>query len=250
MTWFRRLSLRGRLVLIGTTGLALGLAAGGAVLVAVLHVVQVRALDESARRTAEDVAGLVDVGRLGDPVPTAGTQVVQVLDGQSRIRAASMGADRLVALLRPAELDAARHGAVVRVDGARVGQDGPLRVVAVDAGPADDRRTVVVAAPARDLEASVRLLRWGLVLVYPVLLAALAVLAWRVVGWTLRPVEALRAGAEEIKAVPPFLAEGPQLLGHFLDVLVGELLVVRHESSLMPHRRLSHTARCDERGNW
>src|SRR5262249_37300866 len=36
--------------------------------------------------------------------------------------------------------------------------------------------------------------------VYPLLLAALAALAWWVVGWTLRPVEALRQGAEEVSA--------------------------------------------------
>ena len=192
--WFRRLSLRGRLVLIGTTGLALGLLAGGLVLVGVLHLVLKRSLDEGARRTAADVAALVDEGRLADPVPTAGTQVVQVLDGNGRVEAASVGADRLVALLRPGELAAARGGAVVVVDGSRAGVDGPARVVAKTAGT----RTIIVAVPAREVEASVRTVRSALLVAYPLLVAALAVLAWRVVAWTLRPVEGLRRGAEEI----------------------------------------------------
>jgi signal transduction histidine kinase len=198
MRWFRRLSLRGRLVLIGTAGLAVGLAAGGAVLVAVLHYVQSNALDESARRTALDVAGLVDAGALADPIPTAGTQIIQVLDNEGRVRAGSVGADRLVALLRPEQLRKARGGAVIRVRGAHAGQEGPLHVVAVRAGDAQEPRTVVVAAPAQDLETSGSLLRLALIVTYPVLVAVLAVLAWRVVGWALRPVEALRAGAEEI----------------------------------------------------
>jgi signal transduction histidine kinase len=37
-----------------------------------------------------------------------------------------------------------------------------------------------------------------LLVTFPLLLGALAVIAWRVIGWTLRPVEQLRAGAEQI----------------------------------------------------
>jgi signal transduction histidine kinase len=37
-----------------------------------------------------------------------------------------------------------------------------------------------------------------LLITFPLLLAALAAVAWRVIGWTLRPVEALRVGAERI----------------------------------------------------
>jgi signal transduction histidine kinase len=39
-----------------------------------------------------------------------------------------------------------------------------------------------------------------LLIAYPLLVAAIAVLAWRVVGWALRPVEELRQGAERISA--------------------------------------------------
>jgi signal transduction histidine kinase len=44
----------------------------------------------------------------------------------------------------------------------------------------------------------VRLLRNILLIAFPLLLVALAAVAWRVIGLTLRPVEALRTGAEEI----------------------------------------------------
>jgi signal transduction histidine kinase len=196
VSWFRQLTLRGRLILIGTVGLAVGLAAGGLLLVTVLNVVLQRAVDAGARQTAEDVATRVEAGQLTDPIPTAGSQIVQVLDPGGGIESASFGADRLVPLLPPDKLaKAAQAGEVVAVEGDAASHEGPLRVVARQTV---DGRTVVVAAPAQDLRASVRIMRVALLVAYPLLLAALAALAWRVVGWTLRPVEALRRGAEEI----------------------------------------------------
>lgn len=194
----RRLTLRGRLLLIATIGLAVGLMASGLLLITVLNYVLVRSVDDSARATATDVAALVEADALADPIPTAGTQYVQVLDDRHRIRAASVGADRLVSLLHPDELTAARRGEVVVVDGDRIGITGHLRVVAEPAGD----RTVVVGVPDRDVVDSVQTVRRGLLAAYPLLVGALAVLAWRVVGWALAPVEALRQGAEEISAAP------------------------------------------------
>lgn len=203
--WWGRLTLRARLILLGCAGLVLGLAAGGALLLAALHVTLQNSVDTGARRTASDVAALVEADRLPDPVPVTGGPVVQVLDPQGRIRAASLGADRLTALLRPGELAAARSGAVVVVDGSRAATSGPLRVVAIDAGPASDRRTVLVAAPAGQVDAAVVAVRRALLFAYPLLVAVLAVLAWWVVGATLRPVEALRRGAEEVTGERPRL---------------------------------------------
>jgi len=198
VSWLRRLSLRGRLMLIGTAGLAVGLAAGGLLLVTVLHVVLKRTVDADARQTGQDIAALVATDQLADPVPTAGSQIVQVIDEQGGIRSASAGADRLVPMLPRADLDRARNGAVIAVHGDAAGREGPLRVVAVPAASLEGDRTVLVAVPAQDIEASVRTMRVALLVAYPLLLAALAALAWRVVGWTLRPVEALRQGAEVI----------------------------------------------------
>jgi signal transduction histidine kinase len=56
----------------------------------------------------------------------------------------------------------------------------------------------MVAKPVADLTESVHVLRSTLLAVFPLLVVGLAVLAWRVVGAALRPVEALRRGAEEI----------------------------------------------------
>lgn len=196
--WLSRLSLRSRLLLVGTTGLAVGLAIGGLVLVTVLRTTLERTADSAATATAQDVAALIDADRLPDPIPAGGTTVVQVVDGAGRVRAASAGADRLVSVLRADELTAARDGGAGYLPGYRFGVSGVVRVVAVEAGPASDRQTVVVAAPASDIAESVAVVRTGLLVGFGLLLAVLAALAWRIVGATLRPVEALRLGAEEI----------------------------------------------------
>jgi signal transduction histidine kinase len=194
--WLRRLSLRGRLILIGSVGLAVGLLLGGLLLVTVVHLVLVRAVDNNARRTASDISALIDADGLSDPIATTGTQYVQVLDEGRRIQAASVGADRLVPLLHSDELARARSGQIVVVGADRIGLVGELRVAVQAAGD----RTVLVGTPDVDVESSVRTVRGVLLVAYPLLVATLAFLAWHVVGWALAPVEALRRGAEEVSA--------------------------------------------------
>jgi len=194
--WWLRQSLRTRLMLLGVGGMTLGLAAGGAVLVAVLGVTLQRSADAEATQTGRDVARLVEQDALPEPLPVAGEQLVQVVDGQGRVLAASIGADRLTPMLREAELADLRAGERLFIDGDRSGVRGPVRVVAVPAGEA----TVVVAKPMSDLRHSLERMRAVLLVAFPLLVGALAVVAWRVVGATLRPVEALRVAAAEITA--------------------------------------------------
>jgi signal transduction histidine kinase len=180
------------------------LGAGLTVAAAMLAVTNARSvqstLDAGAIRSAQDIAALVDAGQLPDPVPTVGegTLVVQVVDANGRIRAASAGADRLVSLLPPDQLRRAEAGERFYVDGERIGLAGLLRVAAVRAGPRSDPRTVVVGVGATGVRDSMKALRTGLLVGAPLLLGLLALLNWRLIGWTLRPVEALRRGAAEI----------------------------------------------------
>lgn len=194
----RRLSLRSRLILLGTAGLAVGLAFGGFVLVTVLRTSLERTVDSAATQTARDVAALIDANRLPDPIPAGGTTVVQVVDRLGRVRAASAGADRLVPGLSTEDLNAVRGGTNGYLPGSLFGVSDVVRVVAVDAGPADDRQTVIVATPAGDIAESARVVQTGLLIGFGLLLLILVGLAWRIVGATLRPVEALRLGAEKI----------------------------------------------------
>lgn len=195
---WQRLGLRARLLLIGVLGVAAALAIGSVALYTVLTLVSFRNLDDSGAATAADVAALVEQGRLPDPIPVTGNQIVQVVDSRDRVVSASVNADRLTALLLPRELDQALAGARVEVPGSRVGLDSPLRVLAVDAGTGDARSTVVVAQQFDYIEHSQRILKLTLLAIYPLLLAALALIAWRIMGAALRPVDALRSSADRI----------------------------------------------------
>ncbi|MFR9779837.1 sensor histidine kinase [Micromonospora sp. MS34] len=185
-------------MLIGVAGLSVGLALGGALLLGALGWTLQRTVDAEAFRTADAVALLADSEALPDPLPVAGGQLrVQVVDGQARIRAASIDADRLVPMLRADQLRAGGRQRLV-VDGRRVGLTGPVRVVTVPAGSPADPLTVLVAKSMTDVRHSLHVVRAMLLVGFPPLVAGLAVVAWRVVGATLRPVEALRRGAAEI----------------------------------------------------
>jgi len=193
----RGLGLRARLVLLTTAGLAVGLIVGGVVLTVVLRVGLERAADNSIQRTAEEVASLIESDRLPDPIPAGGTTLVQVLDQQGRVLAASLGTDRLVAALGPDQLQAALTGPNT-LSGNDFGIQGAVRVAAHTAVGPDGPVVVLVATPSSDIDDAVRVVRLSLVVGFAVLLAILAAVAWRLVGATLRPVEALRAGAERI----------------------------------------------------
>ena len=191
---WQRLSLRARLLLIGVAGVATALAVGSVALYGVLTLASYRTLDASANATAQEVADLVDRGRLPDPIPVTGSQIVQVVDSRDRVVSASANADRLTALLLPGERTTALSGEPVVVPGSRMGGTSALRVVAVPAGP----HTVLVAQQFDDVVHSQHILRTTLLATYPLLLAVLALIAWRVIGAALRPVEALRSSAELI----------------------------------------------------
>jgi signal transduction histidine kinase len=157
-----------------------------------------RTLDTEALASAQEVAAMVDENRLPSPIPVSGAQVVQVIDAQQRVIGGSVTADRLTPLLRPNELATALAGEAVVVDGVRVGTSEPLRVRAIPAGSANAPVSVIIGLPIGDVLATRTALRNALLITFPLLLAALAAIAWRVIGWTLQPVEQLRAGAEQI----------------------------------------------------
>jgi signal transduction histidine kinase len=195
-----RLGLRPRLLVVSVAAVAVALLAGGVLLYAVMTAALNRAVEGEARGTAREVAALVDAGRLPESLPVTGSQVVQVLDDQYRVVAGSPLADRLTPLVSAEELALLADGRSLTVPGRRTGLSGELQVAAVGAGPAADRVTVVAALPTADLDTSQRLLRRLLLVFFPLLLAALAAIVWRVSGSALRPVEELREGAERIGA--------------------------------------------------
>ena len=191
-------SLRLRLLALGVAGVAMALALGSLVLYAVLTFTLNRALDDGAFDSARAVAAMVSEETVPNPLPVSGSQVVQVVDSSGAVVSASMTADRLTPLLRPPELTKALAGERISIPGARAGLSGTLRAIALPAGSPSASRSVIVAVPVSDIEQSQRVLRNTLLLAYPPLVAIMALIAWRVIGSTLKPVETLRSGAARI----------------------------------------------------
>ncbi len=198
MGLLRRLSLRARLSLVSVVALAVGLVVGGVLLVGVLNFALLRAVNAEALDTARAVADLVDQDALSDPVPVSPGMQVQVVDPQGRVRASSGTADRLVPILYPGELRDLPDGGGMVIPGDRIRLTGAARVVMVEAGRPGDPVRVLVARSTADVAQGVHILRITLLIAFPLLVALIAAVSWRVVGAALRPVEALRAGAEEI----------------------------------------------------
>ena len=192
------MSLRIRLLALGVTGVALALALGSLVLYAVLTFTVNRTVDDGAFASARAVAAMVSDNAVPSPLPVSGSQVVQVVDGSGAVVSASVSADRLTPLLRPPELARALAGQRIPIPGARAGLSGTLRAIAVRAGPSHAAQSVIVAVPVNDIEQAQSVLRTTLLLAYPPLVVVMALIAWRVIGSTLKPVETLRSGAARI----------------------------------------------------
>jgi signal transduction histidine kinase len=182
-----------------TVGLAVALVAGALLLRGTLQATLTREVDNTARQGGQEVVALINGNQPPpDPVVVAGTLTVQVLGPDGRIVNASPGADRLVPLLPPAQAATlARTGHAVQLDGRPFGIPYLMRVVAV---PADGGQIVLSAAAYTEVRDSMMALSRALLVGTPLLLLLLAGATWLVVGSTLRPIAALRRGAQMVTA--------------------------------------------------
>ena len=180
-----------------TVGLAIALAAAALLLRGALQGSLTREVDGTARQGAHEVAALAEANRLPRTLLT-GTLTVQVLGATGQVVDASATADRLVPLLPPAQAAAlARSGRAVLLDGRPFGIPYPMRVVAV---PASGGEIVLAGAVYTQVRDSMMTLTRALLVGTPLLLLLLAGVTWLVVGSTLRPISALRRGAQVITA--------------------------------------------------
>src|SRR5215472_11116346 len=145
-----------------TLGLAVALAAAALLLRGAVQGSLTREVDGTARQGAREVAALADTGQLPHTV-LAGTLTVQA----------------------------------VRLDGRPFGIPYLMRVVAV---PASRGEIVLSGAAYTQVRDSMRTLTGALLVGTPLLLLLLAGVTWLVVGSTLRPISALRRGAQVITA--------------------------------------------------
>ncbi|HEU5268532.1 MAG TPA: ATP-binding protein, partial [Jatrophihabitans sp.] len=131
---------------------------------------------------------------------SGGVSMVQVVNAENQVIAASPGVDTAVSMVTADQLAKARQGAHLTISGERASQDAPIRVIAVDANPPAGQRTVLVGTDLGRVFDSSRLLQRALLFGGPLIVMAMAALTWWVVGLTLQPVAALRRGAAELSA--------------------------------------------------
>jgi signal transduction histidine kinase len=213
VTWWRRLTLRGRISLISTGVVAVGVILGAVVLVLAVRISLERTLDSSARRAGANAAALVRANQNQTvlPISVAGAEQVQLVNAAgTAVRGGSPGSDLGKPLLNPDEMRRALEGGAVEISAARAAGADALRVVAVPVGN-DAGEVVLVATPASRIADAENAVRDAALVGAPVGLLAVAVLTYLVVGRTLQPVAALRAGARSIAAGGRVGPEGPRL---------------------------------------
>ncbi|MGI8666838.1 MAG: sensor histidine kinase [Jatrophihabitans sp.] len=214
--WWRRRSLRARITLLATSLFTVALIFAGVILLFTVGQSLLNTLDSSAERSGTDVAALVRSGRLPQQVlaGSGGVSLVQVVDGDNRVVAASPGADSAVSVLRPDELARVRAGARLTVAGDRASLDDPLRVVGIKADVRAGQRTVLVGTDLGRVFDSSRLLERALLFGGPLIIGAMAALTWWITGLTLRPVAALQRGAAELSAAGLARSRLPEPVAH------------------------------------
>jgi len=195
----REFSLRSRLLWLSVMVVTAGLAVGGVLLIGVLNFALLRAVNAEASDTAAGVVKLIEQHSLAEVIQVNPSMQVQVIDGRGRVLAISAGADRLIPMLHDDELRGLKDGDITEIPGDRIGlPGGAARVVMRTAGAPSNPVRVLVARSTDDLDQGVHILRVTLLIAFPLLVGMLAAIMWRVLGAALRPVDALRAGAEEI----------------------------------------------------
>lgn len=193
---WRGQSLRARITVVATALFAFAVLTGAILLLVVQRASLIRSLDSQATRTGQAVASTRASGtKPSNVIATVGLQV-QVLDRDGQVTASSGSADGVKPLLTSSELDEAREGHAIDVPPERGNTNQELRVVAVPAGD----ETVLVASGLGGVNDSLRILRSAALIGCPVAVLTMALATYFIVGRALRPVAALRRGAQEITA--------------------------------------------------
>ena len=194
------LTIRARLVLIAVAVVLIALLAGSSLLVWAVSTVLERADESAARQRATEVVSLISAdgvravaAELRESSPSG--QVVQILTDTGTVIGASdrRAASRALSAQRPG---VGRFAAIQR-DLDWLGE-GDWTVVATAVAADSAVYRVQVAVPIRVQRKTVQTVAIFLLAATPVLLAAVAVAVWLLVGRTLRPVERIRTDVAAI----------------------------------------------------
>jgi signal transduction histidine kinase len=194
--WWVRQSLRARLTLLATALFSFAVITGAVLLLVLQRYALTRVLDQSANKTAGDIAELFSSGKEPTTLPptSGGITAVQVVDARDVVVAASPGSDRHTSIVTPRELQAVRQGDRPTITSST--SDAQLRVVGRRLGD----RTILVSTDVSRVDDSLRELTRAALIGSPLAVLLMALASYGVVALTLRPVAALRHGAADITA--------------------------------------------------
>jgi signal transduction histidine kinase len=194
--WWARQSLRARLTLLATALFSFAVITGAVLLLVLQRYALTRVLDQSANKTASDIAKLFSSGKEPTTLPptSGGITAVQVVDAKDVVIAASPGADRHTSIVTPKQLAAVRNGDRPTVTSPT--SDARLRVVGRKIG----ERTVLVSTDVSRIDDSLRILTRAALIGSPLAVLLMGLASYAVAALTLRPVAALRHGAADITA--------------------------------------------------
>ncbi len=204
----RQRGVRARLVLSAAVPTAVALVVVAVAVAVVFSWSLSRDLDRQTQAESRSLVALCAADGLPGtlPLPLGSALLAQVVGEDGRVVAATPSASPLQPLST-----GGRAGVRTDEQGAYAGI--ALRVRTEPAVLRGRPVTVVVAAPLGDVRRALHALRLVLLLVVPVLVAAVTALTWRVAGLALRPVERLRAAAEVLVTSPLAPAALPEVGG-------------------------------------
>lgn len=214
--------------------IVLGMVVASVLLVWRLHSSLIANLDATITTQAETVAVQAHTGRLPNPLPNSGdgAPTVQVIAADGRVLTGSTNLDRPNVPL----FDSLPAGAAdVRIiEATEAGEtDGPYRVAVLRISGADGPATVYAALSTDDIQHSTNELTGALSVGVPVMVLALALVGWFLIGRALSPVETIRRQAAAISGTDLHLRLNPVAADDELGRLTGTFndLLARIETS-------------------
>ena len=165
-------------------------------------------ITSAAETRATDVVTLIEAGALENPLPGfGGDQLTQVMDSEWRVVAASAGLqdqEPFIASAPPLGVAWIRVNGLfeeIEDESPFVDDESPYAVVAREFDTPSLTGTVLVATSLEPADAAVDALRPLLFTGFPILLAAVGLIVWRLTGRALYPVERMREEADAVSAL-------------------------------------------------
>lgn len=221
-----QLSLRSRMVLVAASAVAAVVAMGGVLVLLIVRGQLIDTADEVGEARAEQIAALAARGALPQHLVLAddleaAAQVVRDGAVVSSTHSVS-GRDLLRLPEQPADTET-----VLAIDQLPIDDDGPFRVTAMGTDTPAGVATVYVVVDVEDINEAIAAFITGGAVGLTLLVVAVSIVCWIVIGRTLAPVDAISQQAELITGrrldqrvpVPPVKDEVHRLARTINDML-------------------------------